>query len=111
MSTTTKKPAKKKSSTAKPGGAEAVVPERVQAESSTSDAAVKAPTPRKAKAAQTEKRGALNAAAKVLTESGEPMPTSAMIEVMAKKGYWTSPNGQTPAATLYAVVTRVPKTS
>lgn len=48
----------------------------------------------------------LDAAAKVLTESGEPMTTKAMIEVMAAKGYWTSPAGKTPAQTLYAAITR-----
>jgi hypothetical protein len=29
-----------------------------------------------------------------------------MIEAMAKKGYWTSPNGQTPSATLYSAILR-----
>ena len=29
-----------------------------------------------------------------------------MIERMAKKGYWTSPAGKTPHATLYAAITR-----
>jgi hypothetical protein len=28
---------------------------------------------------------------------------------MAAKGYWKSPGGQTPAATLYTVVTMLPK--
>jgi hypothetical protein len=49
---------------------------------------------------------ALDAAAKVLADSAEPMTTGAMIEVMAAKGYWSSPNGQTPAATLYAAILR-----
>ncbi|MFV0443346.1 MAG: winged helix-turn-helix domain-containing protein [Planctomycetaceae bacterium] len=48
----------------------------------------------------------LDAAVKVLTESGEPMTTKAMIEAMAAKGYWTSPAGKTPAQTLYAAITR-----
>lgn len=48
----------------------------------------------------------LDAAVKVLTESGEPMTTKAMIEAMATKGYWTSPAGKTPAQTLYAAITR-----
>ena len=29
-----------------------------------------------------------------------------MIEHMATKGYWSSPNGKTPAATLYAAILR-----
>jgi hypothetical protein len=54
-----------------------------------------------------EKRvSALDAAAKVLAESKEPMTTGEMIEAMAKKGYWSSPNGQTPSATLYSAIVR-----
>ena len=34
------------------------------------------------------------------------MNTKAMIEAMAKKGYWTSPGGKTPAATLYSAILR-----
>ena len=49
---------------------------------------------------------ALDAAAKVLGEAGEPMTTGQMIEAMAAKGYWSSPNGQTPAATLYSAILR-----
>ena len=52
------------------------------------------------------KMSALDAAAKVHAESGEPMTTKAMIETMATKGYWTSPVGKTPAATLYAAILR-----
>ncbi len=48
----------------------------------------------------------LDAAVKVLTDSGEPMTTKAMIEAIATKGYWTSPAGKTPAQTLYAAITR-----
>ncbi len=48
----------------------------------------------------------LDAAVKVLTESGEPMTTKAMIEVMAAQGYWTSPGGATPWATLYSALIR-----
>ena len=63
--------------------------------------------PAKAKAEAKSKRlSALDAAAKVLAETKEPMATRQMIEVMAKKGYWTSPRGQTPAATLYSAILR-----
>jgi HB1, ASXL, restriction endonuclease HTH domain len=54
----------------------------------------------KGKAPKKEKLSALDAAAKVLGESDQPMGCNEMIEAMAKKGYWSSPSGQTPAATL-----------
>ena len=52
-----------------------------------------------AKKAQAKKMSALDAAAKVLGEKGTSMTTNDLIDVMAKKGYWSSPNGATPAAT------------
>ncbi len=52
------------------------------------------------------KMSALDAAAKVLTESNEPMATKEMIEAMAAKSYWTSPGGATPHATLYSALLR-----
>ena len=67
-------------------------------------------TPTKAKKAPKEKKpkkvGALDAAARVLEEAGEPMGCKEMIDAMASKGYWSSPNGQTPHATLYAAILR-----
>ncbi len=48
----------------------------------------------------------LDAAVKVLAESGQPMTTKAMIEAMAAKGYWTSSGGATPYATLYSAILR-----
>src|SRR5512142_50510 len=53
-----------------------------------------------------KKLSALDAAAKLLGETGTPMTTGEMIEAMAKKGYWSSTNGLTPAATLYAAILR-----
>ena len=52
------------------------------------------------------KLSAIDAAAKVLSEAGQPMNTKEMITVMAEKGYWTSPGGKTPAATLYSAILR-----
>ena len=52
------------------------------------------------------KLSALDAAAKVLAESKQPMNARQMIEQMAAKGYWRSPGGQTPSATLYAAIIR-----
>lgn len=48
----------------------------------------------------------LDAAAKVLGESIEPMTTKQMVETMAAKGYWSSPGGKTPHATLYSAILR-----
>jgi short subunit dehydrogenase-like uncharacterized protein len=57
-------------------------------------------------ATEPKKLSALDAAAKVLAESGAAMTTNEMIAQMAAKGYWTSPGGQTPAATLYSAILR-----
>ena len=48
----------------------------------------------------------LNAAAKVLAENGETMNCKKMIEAMAAKGYWATPGGKTPQATLYSSIAR-----
>jgi hypothetical protein len=52
--------------------------------------------------AETKKLSALDAAAKVLAETGQPMACKEMIEAMATNGYWSSPGGKTPASTLYS---------
>jgi hypothetical protein len=75
-------------------------------------AATPAPTKTKAKKAnepKAKKPSALDAALRVLEDAGQPMTCPEMIEAMATKGYWTSPGGKTPAATLYTVVTMLPK--
>lgn len=67
----------------------------------------KAPAKPKAKPGAKEKKlSALDAAAKVLAHSKEPMTTREMIEAMAAKGLWASPGGKTPAATLYSAILR-----
>ena len=53
-----------------------------------------------------KKMSALDAAAKVLAETGRPMSCPELIAAMAAQGYWSSPKGKTPAATLYAALTR-----
>ncbi len=53
-----------------------------------------------------KKLSALDAAAQVLAESGTPMTTKELVEAMAEKKLWESPNGKTPAATLYAAILR-----
>jgi hypothetical protein len=75
------------------------------------EAAVTTPSSAKPNAKQTnepkaKKTSALDAAVRVLDEAGQPMTCLEMIEAMAAKGYWTSPKGQTPAATLYSAVLR-----
>ena len=72
----------------------------------TKKAAKSKKAPKAAKPAKEKKLSALDAAAKVLAEAKEPMTAPAMIEAMAAKGYWSSPKGQTPAATLYAAIIR-----
>jgi hypothetical protein len=53
-----------------------------------------------------KKLSALDAAAKVLAETRTPMSCQELIGAMAGKGYWTSPGGKTPAATLYSALLR-----
>src|SRR5439155_23144499 len=69
-------------------------------------APAKTKTEKPPREAKPKKASALDAAAKVLAESGEAMTTQAMIQAMAAKGYWSSPGGQTPAATLYSAILR-----
>jgi hypothetical protein len=66
--------------------------------------------PKKAAPDVVKKMSALNAAAKVLSEAGEPMNCQEMITAMGEKGYWTSPGGQTPSATLYSAILRETQT-
>jgi hypothetical protein len=84
------------------------------------DTAKKAPKAKAAKPAKTKpdakaksdapakpkKLGCLDAAAKVLGENGQAMTCQEMIDAMAAKSYWSSPNGKTPSATLYAAILR-----
>lgn len=72
-------------------------------------AAAKQPRKRKPKAAddgKDKRLSALDAAAKVLAESGQPMKCPEMIAAMSAQGYWTSPGGWTPEATLYSAILR-----
>jgi len=52
------------------------------------------------------KLSALDAAAKVLGETGKPMSCKEMIEAMSAKSYWSSPGGKTPGSTLYSGITK-----
>ena len=67
-------------------------------------------SPKQTKPEKDKKLSALDAAAKLLAETGEPMNCQDMIKGMSEKGYWTSPGGQTPHATLYSAISRELKT-
>ena len=64
------------------------------------------PKAKKAAEAKPEKMSALDAAAKVLADTGEPMNAKQMIEAMTTQGLWKSPGGKTPHATLYSAILR-----
>lgn len=73
----------------------------------SSKAATKAAAKTPPRAAKSDgKLSQLDAAVKVLGEARMPMTTKALIEAMATKGYWTSPGGATPWATLYSALIR-----
>lgn len=72
--------------------------------------ATKAPAAKKPAKANGESKpkrvSAIDAAARLLAETGKPMNCKEMIEQMAAKGLWSSPKGKTPDATLYAAIIR-----
>ena len=71
------------------------------------DRAPKADKPAAAKTRPQDKPlSALDAAARVLSEAGQPMTCPELIQAMASNGYWTSPAGKTPAGTLHAAIAR-----
>ena len=53
-----------------------------------------------------KKISAIDAAARVLEETGQQMTCPEMIEAMTAKAYWSSPKGLTPGATLYSAILR-----
>ena len=53
-----------------------------------------------------KKISAIDAAARVLDESKEPLNAKEIIERMTTAGLWTSPAGKTPHATIYAAMLR-----
>jgi hypothetical protein len=66
----------------------------------------KKPRAKKAKADKLKRTSGLDAAAKVLEESGEPMTAKEMVGAAEAKGYWKSPGGKTPHATVYSAIIR-----
>jgi hypothetical protein len=88
-------------------------PARLRGEASATAAkptAGEKPKRGKAKKADSEKKtirlSGLDAAAKVLEESGQPMTVKEMVEAAELKGYWKSPGGKTPHATIYSAIIR-----
>jgi hypothetical protein len=94
----------KKTSSAKPAGAtkskEKTAPKTAVPTTRTGEPKETAPN------RATKKMSAIDAAAKVLGEAGEAMNCQEMIKAMGEKGYWTSPGGKTPHATLYSAMLR-----
>jgi hypothetical protein len=64
--------------------------------------------PAKPPAARNEEKklSALAAAARVLKETKGALSCSELIAAMATQGYWTSPGGKTPQATLSSAIQR-----
>jgi hypothetical protein len=84
---------------------EAAAKETVAPAKASSEAQPKKPA-KGPKEPKGKKVSALDAAAKLLGEAGQPMTCMEMIEAMSKKGYSTSPGGATPQATLYSAILR-----
>lgn len=59
----------------------------------------------KADANKPKRTSALDAAAHVLKDAGEPMRVRAMVEAMKTRGLWSS-DAATPHATLYSAILR-----
>lgn len=84
-------------------------PEQALGQPESDVAAAKQPRRRERKQVadgQAKRLSALDAAALVLAETGQAMTCPEMIAAMTVKGYWTSPGGKTPAATLYSALLR-----
>ena len=76
-------------------------------QASTKKPASKTAPAKKAPAKKSGKKmSGLDAAAKVLAESREPLRAQEIVEQMEAKGYWKSPGGKTPHATIYAAMLR-----
>jgi hypothetical protein len=78
--------------------------QRLQATAKSKSAATagtKAKTP-----ANVKKLSCVGAALQVLTERGTAMNAKELIDAMQSKGYWASPDGKTPHATLYSAILR-----
>jgi hypothetical protein len=102
--------AKGKAKAKTPAKSEPKTPAAPEAAPAAPAAEPKAEAPKKVgrqKKAEGEKKlSALDAAAKLLAETGEAMNTQEMIKRLAERGWWKSANGLTPHATLYSAILR-----
>ena len=64
------------------------------------------PATRAAKPPREKRMSALDAAARVLATSDQPMRCTELVAEMQKRSLWTSPGGKTPESTLHAAITR-----
>lgn len=90
-------------------GETSTTPEHVEGQPDADPTVAKKPRTRKPKDAgegQEKRLSVLDAAAKVLAETGQTMTCQELIAAMAEKGYWASPGGKTPQATLYSAMLR-----
>ena len=95
------------STVVEPIGFEPQTPENDMSTKTEKKSVAKKSEPKAKSAKKSEgKMSALDAAAKVLGDSKEPMNCVEMIEQMAAKKLWTSPGGKTPQATLYSAILR-----
>jgi hypothetical protein len=79
---------------------------KATAKKAASKTATKKKPPAKTVSANGKKLSAIDAAAKVLSETGDPMDCRTLVATMASKKYWSSPGGKTPHATLYSAILR-----
>jgi hypothetical protein len=96
--------------TSKTGKAKQAAKAETATPAEKTDAASTKTESKKVKETKAKKTSALDAAERVLTEAGQPLNCQEMIAQMAAKGYWQSPGGKTPAATLYSAILRETQT-
>lgn len=85
-------------------------PKEHESSKDTGKTTADAKNPKKDKAAKTGKKkerktSGLDAAARVLKETGKPMRCACIIKTALEKGYWST-KGKTPAATVYSAIIR-----
>jgi hypothetical protein len=67
-------------------------------------------TQAQAKTNAPKRMSALDAAARVLATTDQPLRCTELVAEMQKRSLWTSPGGKTPESTLHAAITREIKT-
>jgi HB1, ASXL, restriction endonuclease HTH domain len=101
-----KKDKKKSQAQVQPKPADAAQSQEAQTPATQTEAETSKTAHRPKEAAADKKLSALDAAFKVLTKTGASLSCQELIQVMGERGYWTSPGGKTPAATLYSAILR-----